>query len=199
MHRKWWALSFQRELTGGEDRLLSWGEFKICLQWMQIEEPRLMTRGRLWNSELIDPDNSTQALQGIGELMGILESALEELVLGVTWERRTQPEVALGHRRGDADALEMGVQRAQEDIGIESGFGLPEMTRMGRPIFKGKREMQRLRRPLVAREPLAKDLEQASRDEENRINSFDRRLKLMGCLVILSRAMQLQQPMVLSS
>jgi hypothetical protein len=111
--------------------------------------------------------------------VGIAEPTLKELVLGLMRESWEEAEVELGDGRGRVKTVEVGVERTQEDIGIESGFGLTELAGMRGAVFEGKHEMKGFCGPLLAREPLAEDLEETSSHEEEWIDAFHGRFEMM--------------------
>ena len=111
--------------------------------------------------------------------MGIAEPTLKELVLGLMREGWEEAEVKLRDGRGRVKTVEVGVERAQEDIGIESGLGLAELAGMRGAVFEGKNEMKSFCGPLLAREPLAEGLEETSSHEEEWIDAFHGRFEMM--------------------
>ena len=97
--------------------------------------------------------------------MGITEPTLKELVLALMREGWAQAEVKLRDGRRRVKTVEVGVERTQEDVGIESGLGLAELAGMRGAVFEGKNEMKGFCGPLFARESLAEGLEETSSHE----------------------------------
>tara|TARA_B100000497_G_C7445960_1_gene276936 strand:- start:167 stop:520 length:354 start_codon:yes stop_codon:yes gene_type:complete len=99
--------------------------------------------------------------------MRIFDAAMEELMLGVSWERGGEFEMEFIDGRGGGEVLEMCVEGAEKDVGRKSGLGHFHGAGVSGAIFEGKVEGHPGGGALVVGETIAEGLQEASGDEEN--------------------------------
>ena len=99
--------------------------------------------------------------------MRIFDAAMEELMLGVSWERGDEFEMKFIDGRAGREVFEMCVEGAEKDVGREGGFGHFHGAGVAGAIFEGKVEGHLGGGSLVVGETIAEGLEEASGDEEN--------------------------------
>ena len=148
------------------------------------------------DAEMVWPDDSGEPAQGVGEFVGIFETAREELVLGVAREGWDEFKVEFLHGCGGFDGIEMSVQRAEKDIGRERGFGEDELTGVGGSVFEGEGELEFGRGALVMVKAVAESLQEAFRHKKERLVAFDGRLELVGDAVVVLGAVELEKAVV---
>lgn len=76
----------------------------------------------LRDAEVAGADDGGELTEGVCELIGVLEAALEKLVLGVAREGGEELEIELAHGSGGSEGIEMSVEGAEEDLVREGGF-----------------------------------------------------------------------------
>ena len=90
--------------------VLDGGYLEIGCDGMQDEGVGAIGVVLLGNADRSWADNVGEAAESVGKFVGILESASEELVLGVTGSRGDEFEVERGDGRGDFESVEMDVE-----------------------------------------------------------------------------------------
>ena len=84
---------------------------------MEFENVGTVSIGDLGDTKSMGSDDAREAAEGVGELMRVLDAAMEELVLGVAREGGNEFEVKFINGRGSGEVFEVRVQGAQEDVG----------------------------------------------------------------------------------
>ena len=114
----------------------------------------------------------------------------------MAWEGWDEFEVEFFHRCGGFDGIKMSVQRAEEDIGRESGFGEGELTGLGSTVIEGEGELEFGRGSLMMVEAVTESLQEAFCHEEERLVALDGRLELMGDAVVVLSAVEFEKTVV---
>lgn len=100
------------------------------------------------------------------------------------------------HGRGGFYGIEMSVQRAEEDIGRESGFGEGELAGVGRTVVEGEGELEFGRGALVMVKAVAEGLQEAFCHKKERLVTLDGRLELVGDAVVVLSAVEFEKAAV---
>ena len=164
---------------------------------MQGEGIGTMSVVLLGNADGAGANNAGEAAEGVGKLVGILETAGEELVLGVAGPGGDELEVKGGDGCGDFEGVEMGVKRAQEDLRGEGGFGESEGTGVGRSVVESEMELELGGGALVVAEPVAEGLQETLGHEEERFMVGHRRFEVVLDLVLVGSAVKFEEAVVL--
>ena len=144
---------------------------------MEFEDVGAVGVGNLGNAEPVGSDDAGEAAQGVGELMRVFDAAMEELVLGVSWEGWDEFEVEFVDGCGGGEVFEMSVEGAEENVGRERGLGHFHGTGVAGAVVEGKVEGYLSGGALMMSKAIAESLEKAAGDEENRFVVFDRRFE----------------------
>jgi len=152
----------------------------------------------LRDAEAVGADDGGELAKGVGELVGIFEAALEELVLGVAWEGWDEFEVEFADGGRGGEAIKVGVEGAEEDFGREGGFGEDEVAGVGGAVFEGEGEVEFGGGALVVCEAVAEGLEEAFGDEEDGFMVFDRGFEVVLDAVVVEGAVEGEEAVVFS-
>lgn len=105
----WWALAFEGELTDGVDFRDRRG-LEIGCDGGEGDGIGAVGIELVWDAEASGADDAREAAEGIGEFVGVFETALEELVLGVAREGGDEFEVEFFGGSGGFEGIEMSVE-----------------------------------------------------------------------------------------
>ena len=152
----------------------------------------------MWDTETAGADDAGEAAEGVCEFVGIFEAALEELMLGVAWQGGDEFEVEFPHGSGGFDGIEVSVERAEEGIGRESGFGEDEFTGVGGAVVESESEAKFGGGALMVLQTVAEGLQEAFRHEEEGLVTVDRRFEGVGDAVMIFGAVELEEAVVLA-
>jgi len=117
------------------------GELEIRRDGVELKVVGAMTVEDLRDAELAGADDAGESFESVGELIGVLEPSLEELVLGVVWEGRKELEMEFQNGSGGGEAVEVGVKSAQEGVGCQRGFGEGEVSGVGGSVIEAESEV----------------------------------------------------------
>jgi hypothetical protein len=152
----------------------------------------------MWDTETTGADDGGEAAEGVGKFVGILEALLEELMLGVAREGRDEFKVESPHGGGGFDEVEVGVERAEEDIRREGWLGEDELTGVGGTVVKGESEEKLGGGALVVIQAVTEGLEEAFSHEKERFVAIDGRLEGVGDAVVSLGSVELKKTVVLA-
>jgi len=76
----------------------------------------------LGDAQAVGADEAGEAVEGVGEAVGVAEAFAEDFVLLVGGECGDKAEGKSGDGGGGADGIEVGVEGAEEDFRIQGGF-----------------------------------------------------------------------------
>ena len=150
------------------------------------------------DADPVSANDAGEAAEGVGELVGIAETTLEKLVLGVLGEGGGEFEVELVHGRGRAEGVEIGMQMAHEGVGVERGFGEDEGACVRGSIFESQGEKEFGGGALMVVEAVAKGLEKAFGHEKEGFEVVDRWLEVVLYAVMWFGAIGLEEAVVFS-
>lgn len=179
----WWDAWAGRELKIGEDG-------------MELEVIGTVAVEGLGDAKVGGAEEGGEFAKGVGKLVGIPESALEEVVLGVAREGGDEFKVKFEDGSGGGEAIEVGVECAEEDFGRESGLGEGEVTGVGGSVFEGEGEGEFGSGTLVVFESGAEGLEESFGDEDDGFVVFDRGLEVVLNAVVVEGAMEGEEAVV---
>jgi hypothetical protein len=180
---RYWDVGAGRELEVGEDGV-------------KLEVVGAVAVEGLRDAEVGGAKEGGELAKGVGELIGIFEAALEEVVLGVAREGGDEFEVKFDDGSGGGEAIEVGVERAEEDFGREGGLGEGEVAGVGGAVFEGEGKVEFGGGALVVFESGAEGLEEAFGDEEDGFMVVDRGLEIVMDAVVIERAVEGEEAVV---
>lgn len=110
------ALALERKVRDGVD-FGDGGRFEIGRDRTERDNIGSVGVELVRDAEVPGAHDGGEAAEGVGEFVGVLEAAREELVLGVAWEGGNEFEVEFGHGGGGFNGIEVGVEGSEEDLG----------------------------------------------------------------------------------
>ena len=152
----------------------------------------------LRGSEAVGAEESLEAGEGVGELVGIAQGAFEEMVLGFAGKGGGEEEGPGGDGGGSADGVEVGVEEAEERDGVAGGFGETEVAEVEIAVVEGESEAGGDGGALGGGEAGAEGFEAAAQEEEERFEGFESVFEFAGDLEVLGWAVESEEAVVVA-
>lgn len=131
------------------------------------------------------------------EFVGVFEAADEELVLGVAGSGGGEFKMEGGDGGGNSELLEVGVEAALEEGGVEGGFGESELAGVGCAIIESEMELEGGGGVVVVAKAVAEGVEEAFGHEKEGFMAVHGGLKVVFGLVVLGGAVEGEEAMSL--
>lgn len=189
------TLTFEGKVCAGCD-VRDGRSFEVWSDRREGNDVGAMGVALMRDAETVWSEDAGESAEGVGEFVGILETSLKELMLGVSWQGGNELQMKFFHGSGRFDGVEMEMKRTKKGIWRKSRLGKNEATSVSGPVIEGEGEVQFCRGALVMLETGAEGLQESFGHEEERFMTVDGWFKLMGDAVVVVGAVELEQAMV---
>lgn len=146
----------------------------------EVEGVGAMRGGRDGEAEAIVAEKRGEAGEGVGEAVGMPDAAVEKLVLAGVRSAGREGQFEAGDRRGELEMVEMGDERAEQDLRRCRRLGKTDAMEVRRRGFEIELEFDVGGGAVGGSEPGAKSVQRAFEEENEWLAAVDGVLEIDG-------------------
>lgn len=156
------------------------GLFEEPVSGLKLEGVGAMRGDRDGEAEAIVAEKRGEAGEGVGEAVGMPDAAVEKLVLAGVRRAGREGQFEAGDRRGELEMVEMGDERAEQDLRRCRRLGKTDAMEVRRRGFEIELEFDVGGGAVGGSEPGAKSVQRAFEEENEWLAAVDGVLEIDG-------------------